>query len=450
MNIRLRQLAISLILLLGVCYVSFGQTSLHIQILDRDSQKPIPYCHIIEQAGKSFHVADINGSINIEVKKYPINLVISHVSYQDTLLHLDQSDESLIRVFLSPLVHGLSEIEIKAGRLKKFFSKEKFYVTDFVFQKDRFWVLGYADKNIFKQEIAVIDMGGKVLARSESPIGSKIDELFLDAYDNVHTIIRKIMSQLFVFEKSIVSLYAFENEYVGNDLKKLKLFARNSAIFIEKSGESNCHDYIAVDTTTFDVDTLFSLYNTICFDDPPAARVYKHPSIPSIGGRWWLSNMDSLIAHGMDPREHLTFDPSDDFTGAVMDRMARSPIRTGIFLYNRGLILSTDRMPYIHYFDLDMNPEKQFSYEQLYGNDQLVLMQDPVTKEIYWVWLEKGIITISKVNPETWQLSEPYHIPGLSFPDKILIANNRCYFIHRMALNRGFSNFYSFDLPFGE
>jgi len=77
-------------------------------------------------------------------------------------------------------------------------------------------------------------------------------------------------------------------------------------------------------------------------------------------------------------------------------------------------------------------------------------MQDPVTNEFYRVWLERGIITISQVDPETWQLSAPYPVPGQSFPYKILIANNKCYFIHRMALSNGFSNFYSYDLPFGE
>ena len=354
-------------------------------------------------------------------------------------------------IFLSPLTLRINEVQIESGRLKKFFSKEKFYVTDFVFQGDRFWVLGYADKNIFKQEIAVIDLRGKELARSESPIEGKVDELFLDAYGNVHAINKKVMAQLYIIEKSIVPLYSFDNKYVSNDLKKLEIFVGNSAIFKERSGESNCHDYIAVDTTSFEVDTVISLFNGINFADASEARKYEHPPIPSGGGgRWWLYHIDTLIKYGSDPREHLTFDPSDAFTAAVMDRMARSPIRTAVYLTDNGLIFSTDRKPFIYWFDLEWNQKDEYSYEQLYGNDLLDLMQDPVTNEIYWVWLERGIITISRVDPETWQLSAPYHVPGLSFPDKILIANNKCYFIHRMALNNGFSNFYSYDLPFGE
>jgi len=450
MNSIIRHLSISLVILVEFCYVSIGQTSQMVQILDQKTQKPIPYCHVIEQAHKSFHVADINGSISITVKEYPLVLSISHVSYQDTIVRIDQANKGSINIYLSPLTIRINEVQIEAGRLKKFFSKENFYVTDFVFQRDRFWVLGYADKNVFKQEIAIIDLRGKVLARSESPVEGKVDELFLDAYGNVHAINKTVMAQLFVLEKSIIPLYSFENKNVSHDLKKLELFVGNSAIFKERSGESNCHDYIAVDTTTFEVDTIISLFNGISFADAPEARKYEHPPIPSVGGRWWLADIDTLIAHGMDPRENLTFDPSDAFTGAVMDRMARSPIKTSVYLYDKGIIFSTDRKPFIHYFDLERDQKEEYSYEQLYGNDLLDLMQDPVTKEVYWVWLERGIITISQVNPVTWQLSAPYHVPGLSFPDKILIANNKCYFIHRMALNNGFSNFYSYDLPFEE
>jgi len=332
--------------------------------------------------------------------------------------------------------------------LKKFFSNEKFYITDFVYQNNMFWILGYADKSILKQEIAVINTEGKIVARSPAPIKGNILNLFLDAYGNVHARSRNTVEQLFISDKSIISLYIFEKEAVGDDLERLRTFFGPYAIFREESGESNCHDYIAVDTSSFEVDTLISLYNDLCFDGPHSAREYEHPAIPGVGGRWWLSNIDSLIAHGSDPREHLTFDPSDEFTAAVMDRMDRSPIGTNVYTIDNRLLFSTDRKPCVHIIESNMDITKQIRFDELFRKDELDLFQDPITKELYWVWLENGIINISRLSQDNWQVSEPYTVPGLPYPDKLLIINSRCYFIHHVALNNGFSNFYSYDLPF--
>jgi len=135
-------------------------------------------------------------------------------------------------------------------------------------------------------------MGGKTQARAVAPIDGKINELFLDAYGNVHAYSKKVIAQLFIYEKSILPLYTFESDYAGNDLKRLRIFDGKDAVFLEKSGESNCHDYIAVDTTSFEVDTLISLYNGISFEDPPSARKYKHPPIPGVGQNIFLRELN--------------------------------------------------------------------------------------------------------------------------------------------------------------
>ena len=92
MNSIVRHISIILVLLVGFSYLSIGQTNLRVRVLDQKTQKPIPYCHVIEQTNKSFHVADMNGSISIRVKEYPLVLSISHVSYQDTLVRIDQAN----------------------------------------------------------------------------------------------------------------------------------------------------------------------------------------------------------------------------------------------------------------------------------------------------------------------------------------------------------------------
>lgn len=139
--------------LLWICSVSFGQTILRIQIKDIETKEPISYCHIIEEGGKIRHVANTDGITNIELIKYPIDLTISHISYRDTVLRVTETTARTIQVFLSPLLVGIEEIEIKAGKLKIFFSNEKFYVTDFVFQENKLWVIGYTLFRVFHTRI---------------------------------------------------------------------------------------------------------------------------------------------------------------------------------------------------------------------------------------------------------------------------------------------------------
>lgn len=98
------------IVLLLFCSVSYGQTTLSIQILDIETKEPISYCHIIEQGGKIRHVANTIGIANIELIKCPIDLTISHISYMDTVLRVTETTARTIQVFLSPLLVGCKSL----------------------------------------------------------------------------------------------------------------------------------------------------------------------------------------------------------------------------------------------------------------------------------------------------------------------------------------------------
>ncbi len=110
----LKTLIISVTMNLFIGFVYAGNHEIKGQILSSDSKKPIKFANIIVKNSTIGCATDENGNFTIKINRFPIALLISHISYESKEIFI-KSDE-IITINLKEKMIRAEEVIVSAIR----------------------------------------------------------------------------------------------------------------------------------------------------------------------------------------------------------------------------------------------------------------------------------------------------------------------------------------------
>ncbi|MGK0364064.1 MAG: hypothetical protein ACI85O_001118 [Saprospiraceae bacterium] len=156
------------------------QLTLHGQIKDAISQEKIPYSTVQNINEDSGVFADSLGVFEIQVKKYPVFLVISSVGYQtDTLIV--NSSSSYLSILLKKDNNLLPTVEIVARQKLKAINDKTYFPHNFVIWNNYVFLL--SKRGTFGNfQIEVFDVNGELFKTHQLDLG-RIDDIKVNCLD---------------------------------------------------------------------------------------------------------------------------------------------------------------------------------------------------------------------------------------------------------------------------
>ncbi len=83
------------------------------KIINAITQESVENANIVNKASRIVAVSDVNGSFNVEVSEFPVNLEITAMGFQ-TLTQEIHTSEEIIEIYLQPFAENLSEVVIQS------------------------------------------------------------------------------------------------------------------------------------------------------------------------------------------------------------------------------------------------------------------------------------------------------------------------------------------------
>ncbi|MBT5426636.1 MAG: hypothetical protein HOK84_10590 [Bacteroidetes bacterium] len=198
------------LILLGIFQLGLGQTQLVSgKLIDEITGDPVPDAHIMLPAGTGV-VTNTEGLFQLEVKKAPFSLRITHVSYGQTEIHFDQLPQATLILRIQKMISHVGEVQVTAERLRILTEKEDFSLQDFAFDHQFLWMLGYTNNQANRGKLFLANEYGDTLA---SVRVKGAEQLYKDVFGDVHLILRDSAIQLFSPDSaSITFLYTIDKK----------------------------------------------------------------------------------------------------------------------------------------------------------------------------------------------------------------------------------------------
>ncbi len=166
-------------------------------ILDGDTYEGISNVHItIKQTNKGAATYS-SGLVNLEVVNFPVRLHLSHVSYIETDILINQKPTDTLVVFLNPKTVMLDEISVTS----EFSLKQKnFSIIDFEICDEAIYALGYDTDALRSYEIRIFNNQFEPLYAIALPDSIVPTGLFRDCMDCCHYLTINTANQIIRFD----------------------------------------------------------------------------------------------------------------------------------------------------------------------------------------------------------------------------------------------------------
>ncbi|GAB5551131.1 MAG: hypothetical protein Sapg2KO_07220 [Saprospiraceae bacterium] len=100
-------------------FSAFGQTTLSGYLIEEDSGKPVEFATAYINGTTIGAVSDGKGFFQLKKIKYPLDLVVSHLSYESAVVHLETAPKEPLQVKLKSRAVNLSSIKVVDNDLRK-------------------------------------------------------------------------------------------------------------------------------------------------------------------------------------------------------------------------------------------------------------------------------------------------------------------------------------------
>ncbi len=140
---------------------SFGQFTYQGKLIDVNTNQVIEGVNVKINNEKRGEVSDKNGIFQLEIKRLPTTITISHIGYESEKLVIESETQEEVLIFLLPKVNVLSEVTVsEENEIQSISDVEKYSVRDFAILGDQVFRLEY--HGVFKKCIlSVTDVLGK-------------------------------------------------------------------------------------------------------------------------------------------------------------------------------------------------------------------------------------------------------------------------------------------------
>lgn len=417
-----------LILLLGSGSLLYGQKTITGTVTDAKTGVPVGSVNLSTDKGKALAATNPNGQFTLTVSRLPVTLRISHIAYEPKNLSLNKLPDGPLQITLEPKVKAIREVVIEGGKYNQILKRENFYVSDFEFDQDKIWVVGYADKSILKPQLIILDLNGNIIQKvpAEGRTG-----LFKDAMGWVHLMDAKSMVGIEFRDQEIKISEAREFTGWEQNLFDLQMVLGKNGIFKWSYNNGILAEYVLVNfSDTIAIPTVIhQAYDRGKFGGAGPAKSFRHGSIPDIPSSPW--------GFGYDPNANVPF------INRAFEQIDYRPIVTHLFRYRNNFLIFEDRGYYLWKYDLTfINPERlKISVPKNSRNPDL--LQDPVTGGLYLYYILSGYGYLASIDPFTGATQYTRKVENFLWIDKVKVYNNRLWFTQHGGNSGTMMNLYS-------
>jgi len=192
------------VLLAFICLLGISANSQIVDvkglILDKETNQVIEGAHILLANGTT-SVSNSKGQFTIKLDELPIILRITHVSYGQSNITIDEWSDGLLAIRLEKITSQLGEVQVSGERMSILTKDDDFSLSDFAFDHDNLWMLGNLNKNPRLGRLWLSNQFGDTI-RSISI--DKADSLHCDVFGNVHLFANDTAFQLYGHPDTIV------------------------------------------------------------------------------------------------------------------------------------------------------------------------------------------------------------------------------------------------------
>lgn len=182
------------------------------RIIDQKTRLPVIAANIVLPDGKGNYSGN-EGRFTLKVNEFPVVLKISHVSYGNQEITLDDAPEAELVIELAELVSEIGEVEISARKLRILTREDDFSLQDFVFDDHHLWLLGYTNNQAGKGKLMLAGWYGDTITTIPVPA---CESLYRDVFGIAYVILKDSAYQLFGGNGRIELPYSMErNEFLS-------------------------------------------------------------------------------------------------------------------------------------------------------------------------------------------------------------------------------------------
>jgi hypothetical protein len=425
-----------LILGIGLGSSALGQRTITGIVTDAKTGTPIGLVNLVPGSGTIGTSTDQDGRFSLVVNRLPVAIRFSHIAYEIKNLVISKYPDKLLEVKLDPRVESIGEVVVEGGKYIQLLKRENFFVSEYEFDQDKIWVVGYANKSILKPQLILLSLDGRIIEKV--PIRGRTT-LFKDAFGWVHLIDKESITRIGYVNKQIT--IEEPKLFTGweQNLFDLQMVLGKSGIFKWVYNNGIYCEYAAIDFRDTIVQVLHKSYDRGRFSGEGSAKTFRHSPIPRI-------YMGAFGMGGKKYRDIAQFDPSDAFTARAQEQVDYRPIITHIFRFRNNYLIFEDRGCHLWKYDVSFTDPEHFILAPPKNAKNTDLLQDPVTGSLYLYYTLDGIGHLAGVDPLTGAILFTRKLENFAWIENLKIYNNRIWFAHQTVSGTAMMNLYSTEI----
>lgn len=409
-----------LICILFIAKAAFSQNTFTITgcVVESDSDQPVYNVYLKIPNLKRGTSTLKNGKFTLNVSKLPVDIVITHVSYETQYLTLHSSDIKNLKIYLVKASHKIPEVVIAANKVINLVEKRLFAVNDYEFMGNNILTLlfNYNYSGNYNPWLVLMNTKGDTLC--STPAG-KDGVFFKDCTGTIHLVDPKETHQICYDSTRFSFLYPVQTK---------------DFFEIMKPCLSNIKDYYYLDQFSKN-NQILSYYVANNRD----STYEKFRVIADETGLKMLASRNRFYAMSSSPvtEADLRFEQMCFF----------DPVYAPLFKIKDEILIFNFVDSKIEFFNETGQLEKEITidfHKQAFWKEAMFV--DDVCGKSYTLFVKEGISTLKEIDLQTGKFVRSVKIPKFKFVSKIKIQNNRLYFLYRKTTFDDLMGLYMMEL----
>ncbi|MDD4646529.1 MAG: carboxypeptidase-like regulatory domain-containing protein [Bacteroidales bacterium] len=390
-------------------------------IYDSAGLAPMPNVNVVLSGDGRSVTSNRSGYFKMAFRGKSNKLLFSYMGYVAKEITVTDTTKMPLRVYLALEIKNIGEVRIVNERFRNILEGDSLRVLDYEIRNNRLLILAQSANDSLKQRIYLTSLGGYIYSyRNLKDVGKEIkfpDEpgkrqvyLFKDSYGEVQLLARTRVWQIFIKDDHIYLLYPNKYETCTKNLFPIKCRLNNKLFFQEADDKSNATYFLVRDSDTIKrVKLITDEYNKVRY---LRQRAVKVPLL--------VYNQQLVLFNFY--RNEIEF----------FNEQARSVKKVPTLFHTRW------------YYD--QMGKKAYDLDAINFTQQII--HDQVTNRVYSVWktVLTGRYTLKELDINNGILLREIPISDHPFIDKILINDNRVYFMFRDRAEQKFKSLYTMTI----
>ena len=418
-----------LILGMGLESSAFGQRTITGIVTDAKTGEPVSLVNLVTVSGTLGTTTDREGRFDLPVRQLPVTIRFSHVAYQSQTITIDLATKMPLSVQLEPRVESIGEVVVEGGKYIQLLKRENFFVAEYVFDGDKIWVVGYANKSILQPRLILLSLDGRIIEKV--PVRGRTT-LYKDAFGSVYLIDKDSITKLDYPDNHIrIGEPKLFNGWEQN-LFDLQMVLGKSGIFKWVFNDGIYCEYVAVDFRDTSVQVLHKSFDRGLFSGEGPAKTFRHSYIPDIAVSAWGTGFD--------------FSAFYPFLDRAQEQVDYRPIVTHIYRFRNTYLIFEDRGCHLWKYDVSFTDPEHFILDVPKKAKSPDLLQDPVTGSLYLYYTLEGVGHLAGVDPLTGSILFTRKLEDFHWIENLKVYNNRLWFTHQNVSGTALMNLYSTEI----